>query len=512
MRPVGVICGAVALLGALLVGVLPGSAAAAQSPNVIVVTTDDQTLGEMNARTMPFTSAFFAGQGTEFSNAIVVSPSCCPSRAAYLSGEYPHNNGVFGNNPGYSSLKRKGNTLPVWMKRAGYRTAHVGKYLNRYGDVDGWDSPAPGWKKWYTLVSYHYYDYRLAAGEQIKRFGAEPRDYLTRRLNSKAVRFVRGSADRSAPFYLQLDHFAPHSEVGSTPGRCSEAAQPDPLDIGLFTDEPLPQAGLDPAQRSFNEEDTSDKSPAIAARGPLSDFVISNIEKRYRCQMAALRAVDRGFQRLYQELASTNQLRRTAIFFTSDNGFFHGEHRLPNNKGFPYEEGIRVPLLARLPPRYTTAPPATVDEPVGNIDITASVAELGGAEPCNPRGGCRRLDGRSLIGLLTGGDGDWPQERGLLVEQGRGQFFCGAYAALWTVGSLYAEYPTQLEPSDPCAVETEHYRMGSDPLQLENLYPAPNGSGNQTRQAELKLRLDRLRDCSGIKGRDKRLANRPLCE
>ena len=509
-RSGGLLTAAFGLLLALLSSA-PAPAEAARQPNVIVITTDDQTLEEMRPEVMPFTSSFFARQGTTFSNAVVVSPSCCPSRAAYLSGQYPHNNGVFANSPGYPSLKQKSNTLPVWMERAGYRTIHIGKYLNHYGDADGWGTAAPGWKKWYTLASYKYLGYRLAKGGIVKTFGDRNRDYLTRRLNTKTDNFIRRSAGKKQPFYIQLDQFAPHSEVSSTPGRCQEAAQPDPLDIGLFTDEPLPQDGLLPANRSFNEEDISDKSPALAQRPELGPDGIAKVETRYRCQLAALQGVDRGVQRIHEALTATGQLRNTAIFFTSDNGFFHGEHRLPNNKGFPYEEGIRVPLLARLPPRYTLDPPETISEPVANIDITASVADLGDAEPCNARA-CRRLDGRSLLGLLGSGDPSWPEGRALLVEQGRFQYFCQPYASIWTPRSLYVEYPTQLQPTDPCKVETEHYEMPTDPLQLQNRFPAQPGTRAATRQAALKLRLDRLRDCSGIEGREEPLLDQPFCE
>ena len=65
-------------------------------------------------------------------NSIVSSPLCCPSRAGYLSGEYPHNSGVFDNEPGYGALIDKGSILPAWLQAAGYRTGYVGRYLLNY--------------------------------------------------------------------------------------------------------------------------------------------------------------------------------------------------------------------------------------------------------------------------------------------------------------------------------------------------------------------------------------------
>lgn len=480
-------------------------------PNVVVITTDDQRLDQMGPLAMPYTDRFFGRRGTSFENAVVVSPSCCPSRAAYLTGQYPHNNGVLSNKPGYPALEQKRNTLPVWLQRAGYRTAHIGKYLHRYGEFAGWRNPAPGWRHWYTLAgTYRYFDYRIGKRGRSREFGDRPRDYLTRRLNHKATRFVRRNAPKQQPFYLQVDHLAPHAEVASTSNRCEESAQPDPTDLDAFIDTPLPQEQLDASERSFNEADVSDKSPALARRRILSEFVISKIERRYRCQLAALAGVDRGVRSLLQALRESGELRRTAIFFTSDNGFFHGEHRLPNNKGFPYEEGIRVPLLARLPPDGGERP-ATVSEPVANIDLTASVLELAEALPCTHRAGCRRLDGRSLVGLLGGGDQAWPQERPILIEQGRLQFFCAPYAAAWTPTSLYAEYPTKIGSDDPCEVEPEHYEMDTDPLQLDNLYPAGEQTAGYERQERLDSDLAELRRCSGVEGRDPPKRRRPFC-
>ena len=105
-------------------------------PNIVLVMTDDQTLEAM--RFLPKTRALLGDQGTTFTNSFVNFPLCCPSRATLLTGQYMHNHGVQGNNPptgGYSRLDHT-NTLPVWLRDAGYATAHVGKYLNGYGAAD----------------------------------------------------------------------------------------------------------------------------------------------------------------------------------------------------------------------------------------------------------------------------------------------------------------------------------------------------------------------------------------
>ena len=107
----------------------------AQPPNIVVITTDDQTLASYRPDTMPNVTRQIAGKGTTFTNAIVTTPLCCPSRATWLTGQYAHNHGVTSNRLGYVALREKINTLPAWLHRAGYRTVHVGKYLNGYEAV-----------------------------------------------------------------------------------------------------------------------------------------------------------------------------------------------------------------------------------------------------------------------------------------------------------------------------------------------------------------------------------------
>ena len=93
--------------------------ATAERPNVLVVLTDDQTVGELSERSMPVVMRKLAAPGAEFTNSFVSSPLCCPSRAGDLTGEYPHNSGVYDNEPGYPSLNNKTSTVYGWMQAAG---------------------------------------------------------------------------------------------------------------------------------------------------------------------------------------------------------------------------------------------------------------------------------------------------------------------------------------------------------------------------------------------------------
>src|SRR5919109_1641856 len=117
--------------------------------------------------------------------------SAAPSRASLTPCEYGHNNGVLSNSLPCRSLREKGNVLPVWLRRAGYRTIHVGKFLNGYENVVPPGRPAPGWSDWYTVVGETaYYDYNLYANGRVVHHGTKPADNVTAVLNRIAVRQV----------------------------------------------------------------------------------------------------------------------------------------------------------------------------------------------------------------------------------------------------------------------------------------------------------------------------------
>jgi N-acetylglucosamine-6-sulfatase len=143
---------AAALLAVLCVAAAPASASAAPRPNVVVIETDDQTASTLWA--MPIVQRELADRGVTFDDSFVSYSLCCPSRATFLTGQYAHNHGVFDNVLPFGSFYRLDgtNTLPVWLQAAGYRTMHVGKYLNRYGTRDPKQVPPAGatGTRWWT--------------------------------------------------------------------------------------------------------------------------------------------------------------------------------------------------------------------------------------------------------------------------------------------------------------------------------------------------------------------------
>ena len=153
-----------------------------ERPNVVVIMTDDQRVDEMAV--LPAVRRLVVRPGAWFSRSFASFPLCCPSRATFLTGQYAHNHGVLDNRPprgGYDRLDSS-ETLPVWLQRAGYETAHVGKYLNGYGTARPREVP-PGWDEWHAVIdptTYYYRGYVLNENGSVVRPRRYQTDELTR--------------------------------------------------------------------------------------------------------------------------------------------------------------------------------------------------------------------------------------------------------------------------------------------------------------------------------------------
>jgi arylsulfatase A-like enzyme len=457
------------------------------APNLIVIVTDDQTMGQFTPRTMPRTHRALVREGVSFSDFVVTTPLCCPSRASFLTGQYAHNNGVVSNT--YLKLRDKPNVLPGWLQHAGYTTAHVGKYLNNYAkDLDDEAAATPGWDEWFTVLEpERYTDFSVSDNGKVVAYGSRDRDYLTRVLSERAVDTVERLAPKRAPFYLQLDHFAPHIGKGATSGPCPDAAAPQRRDLGTSAPAVPSRHG------SFDEGGVGRASP-LSSLPRLGASESRRIDRRYRCAVESLRAVDRGIGRLVSALEDLGELDETAIAFTSDNGFFYGEHRIPKGKHYPYEEAIRVPLVIRPPSGVPYEGGRTSAAPVANIDLAPTLLELASATPCIDAERCREVDGRSMLPLLVGSERRWPADRPRLIEldlppsnPDETARPC-RYQAVRTSRDLYVRYTSVGTPGEACAEvdEEELYSLADDRAQSTNRLADPTA-----KDARLAERLRR---------------------
>jgi arylsulfatase A-like enzyme len=412
-----------------------------ERPSFVVIQTDDETLdqlytvfnaGGVEVPAMPNTLSTIAGRGITFNRYYVSYPLCCPSRVSLLTGRYAHNHNVRGNVPpngGYTGFKARQaytHNIATWLQGAGYRTIHIGKFLNGYGDEpfdSGTDVP-PGWSAWHSVLNadthHYFYGYTLNDNGSIdgpfgdsgswdtREYGE--RDYFgcpTTTIEEKPCLYETDVFSRIAyeelsgtpaeqPFYLQLDYTAPHGDFRRPAG-----PEPAPRDYSLFDGAPYPHN----REEGFNEGNVNDKPRFIRAAPYLSPEEIHTYRVYYDKALASLRAVDDGVKTVLDTLGSEHRLRNTYIIFTSDNGFFYGEHRLTGGKFLAYEPSTHLPLLIRGP---GIKPNTSTGELAANIDIAPTVLELAGVKPD------KSIDGRSLVPFIR--DPSLRTRRPLLFE------------------------------------------------------------------------------------------------
>lgn len=432
-------------------------------PNVVVVMTDDQTVEQL--RHMPITRRLIVEQGTTFDNSIVTYPTCCPSRAAFFSGQYNHNNGVqwnSGKTGGFASFTHQETAYPAALQKAGYRTAHIGKFLNGYGDANPTQVP-PGWDYWAGLVGLstgQYFRFTLNIQGTLKTF--EPNQYQTDVLTDLAVQQVNESVAAHKPFLLSVAYLAPHAEFGCPLGTCdfdSVKADIENANQGKDLKSPVPApadkgtaAGITvPPKKSFNTIGVG--MTAGALRQPFTTVDLAYIAKNYEAEVESLQSVDRGVGRIISALETTGQLDKTVIVFTSDNGYFHGEHRLLYGKYLPYEESLTVPLVIRGP---GVAAGVTNHTVVSNIDLAPTFLQAAKATPL------RTLDGRSLWPLLANPASLW--DRPVFIEGLAPPIqLQPAWQGLRTRRFAYFEF------TSGGINGVELYDLTVDPLQMNNL-------------------------------------------
>ncbi len=551
---------AVLLAGcAIALALAPGSSPAlSKRPNVVLIMTDDQRFDELAA--MPNTRRLLKAQGTSFSNSFVTFPLCCPSRTTFMSGQMAHNHGIGGNfaPTGFHGLTtgQQRNLLPAWLQKAGYRTSHVGKYLNGYGD-DGVLTKPPGWSDWHGTVDQTSYDFlntrirdnnktnqigsKNWIGEIMRLSGVVTRQELTRfanfdnlsdpttlvgqilamrafndahggtygttsrkrylvdELSNRAVNFVRSTRGSSKPFYLQYAPPAPHREdLSEQVGYRGINPRVPPRYDKLVQGKSAPRTSP-----SFDEADISDK-PAffqskftsrlgdIPANGTFGHPSLQMLDNYYKGRFGSLRAVDDGVKRIVDALRNAGKLNNTMIIFTSDNGWMMGEHRIVGDKFVPYEESIKVPLIIRGPGIPKNK---TVDALVANTDLTSTVLR---ATRINPSPG-RVQDGTSLIPVAKTGESvreyvPIEATRDLFVLPGFPYEWDTPYFGVRTERYKYVKWVANATKGRP--EEEEFYDLLNDPYELENLIESSDPAIQQIID-DLRAKAEALKTCAG---------------
>jgi N-acetylglucosamine-6-sulfatase len=437
-------------------------------PNIVFILADDMRKDDL--KYMLKTRSLLQDKGMTSQNAFVSNALCCPSRATIMRGQYAHNTGVWTNenvgrpDAGGQAYRNKGNegdNVATRLDAAGYRTALIGKYLS---GIKNKTFVPPGWDKWFSIWGVGYFLYDANDQGTIRHFGTKASDYRTDVESRKTSTFIGTSVAHGKPFFAYVAPKAPHPP--STPA---------PRDRHAYDDLKAPRLP------SFNERNVSDKPAWIRQLPRLSDAKKAKIDNNAEKRAESLQAVDDLVAGVVGKLRDKGVLGNTYVFFTSDNGWHQGEHRIPGGKARTHEEDVRMPLLVRGP---GVAAGSNTYKLVLNTDYLPTFTDLAcpSSSPCNTQNWSYVPDGRSLRPVLKGNATAW--RSAVLIEaphtpEGGAT---PASSAIRTSGTKYVEY---------AGGKRELYYLGHDPYELRNKYPVAKPS------AGLVSRLHALRTCAG---------------
>lgn len=354
---------------------------AAPRPNFVFLFTDDQRFDAVgvvqreqgDAARFPWLKTpnldRLAAEGVRFRNAFVVNSLCSPSRACVMSGRYSHHNGIVNN---HTPLNVEQTLFPKLLRDAGYATAYCGKFhMGQQRERPGFDYVAS------FLGQGRYYDCPLIVnGVQTPTTG-----FVDDVTTDYAIEFVkqRGKEkeqEQGKPFLLWLGFKSPHGPLGA-PERFKS----------LYSEETAkrpPNADVAPPFPKQLAGKNSKKKAGAATPA----------QNNHHEYMRHITAVDENVGRLLAALKEAGVEENTIVMYTSDNGYYLGEHTL-GDKRSAYDESLRVPLLVRCP-KLTAASGRVIDAMALNIDFAPTMLDLAGvAIPSE-------MQGRSLRPLLEG--------------------------------------------------------------------------------------------------------------
>ncbi|UYM04366.1 sulfatase family protein [Solicola gregarius] len=424
-------------------------------PNIVWIMTDDMRQDELGDKWMRRTRKLIARQGVTFQNSFAPTPLCAPARASFLSGKYVQNHRVRGvKDPyGFRSFRDR-NTLPVWLRKSGYNTAYLGKYINGYGRQNrrnGRPSERyvpPGWSDWRASLdnhgTYNYYNTHLNRNGKRQSLAGK---YQTTQYGRIGSSIIKRYAARKKPFFFNLSFTAPHHGGPREPDDRKGVKSPARAikSIGKFDRQTrrLPDPDGEPGNR---------RKPAVVSKKPaLTKRARNSARSAYRQRAEAGSTVDQQVKRLMGTLRRTGELDNTYVIFTSDNGYLLGEARRVQGKTLPYDASLATPLAIRGPgiPRGGVR-----KDPFTSIDFASTIADMAKAKVR------AKVDGMSMLDVARKGDRGW--RRPILTNTGarRGKKALGQ--GIRVKGFLYAEYRTR-------GRKRELYDLNRDPHELHNL-------------------------------------------
>ena len=433
-------------------GLRAGTVPTDERPNVVLILADDLDGSVFGRSTL---DSAWTPEGTSFTNALVTTSLCCPSRASILRGQYAHNTGLVSNHnkdPGggarfFRESGLEDETLATLLQDAGYETWFGGKYLNGYEGAGGRVGLVPpGWDHWQAYLNESTVNRNGTVG------GLD--GHYTDWLSGEAARYIEGRRGSSQPFFMQVSTTDTHTPL-VIPDRHQDA-YPD---------------GAAPRPPSFNEADVSDKPAWVSGKKPLRQSEVDRFDRLQALRLQSALTLEDLSREVVSALSRAGQLGDTYLIFTSDNGYHMGIHRIRGAKWTPYAEAHEVPFVVRGP---GVPKDESFDDLVANTDIAPTVLDLAESPPPE------WMDGRSFEPFLDGEAPDTWRSSVLIEGVGGTYYDRPGYAGVRREDDVFVEYATG---------DKEYYDLVKDPYQLENRpEDAPREMGET---------LEALKSCSG---------------
>ena len=439
-------------------------------PNVVFIMSDDHAAHALSAygsviNTTPNLDRITDG-GARLDAAFCTNSICAPSRAAILTGTYNHVNGVTTLD---TTLDNTLWTFPQALREAGWQTALFGKWHLGHGPAN---DPA-GFDHWEVLPGQgDYVDPELISPDRgtIRRPG-----YVTDLLADLCIDWLDGR-DPDRPFALFCHHKAPHRHWEPAPRHQSmfdgvEVPHPVTFDDDLAGRATVVQAVQ---MRMLDLDPILDLGAEVPPGLSPEDEVGWRYQRYIKRYLGCVASIDDSVGRLLDHLDDHGLADDTIVIYTSDQGFFLGDHGW-FDKRLMYEESLRMPLGIRYPARIE--PGLVVEDIVVNVDFGPTILDLCGVRvPAE-------VQGRSFAPLLTGATpDDWPQAMYYRYwMHGDSSHACPAHYGVRTRRHKLICYyndplgqPGAVGPADP--VEWELFDLVADPIEVDNLWGRP-GTG-----------------------------------
>ena len=468
---------------------------AAARPNILLLYVDDLRHDGLGVTGHPFVETpnldnRIAGQGVNFVNSFVNCPLCSPSRASLMTGQYAATHGLTVNDDVNSVPDERLPTYQKALQAAGYRTGLVGKW-----HMDSYFEPRPGFDYWAAFQGQGTHTdptLRVKQDDAAVRT-VTPTGFTTTILTDYALDFLSDygpGGSRTEPFALTLSFKAVHGPHGP---EYTESG-------GLYANQTIDRPPN--ALPSYGGFDINAEKPVYSLGGSSGLTLNTSMGNPQQIsQMEMMKDIDANIGRVLDALEAKGLDDNTLVIFTSDNGFFWGEHGR-GDKRLAYDESIRVPLLMRGP---GVEAGKTSDALVANIDLAPTILKAAGlAVPAS-------MQGQPLDGLLSGAGGFsrdavfaeyYPEVKHPGIPR---------WDAVRTDTHMYVTHPEAGLAYD------ELYDLVNDPYQMNNLLlPGPVADlPIETQQVldTMQIRLQELRrEATSVNPFDRQVINGSLLD